>query len=629
MPTDPAVSDRSSPPRHGVGGAAAQCIVKRADGVFVDPSVSAQAFAAAVNGVFAANHYLAGLDYAVLLRLLYAVGPDLPRSSSGEAMVRLADAIEPFDPARRKLYRPVKLQHGVAEYYFEPVFLADADGGELPARLDVDEFVADLWTKGVRCGVDVAAVRQAIGAGKSERVTVARPIAPQPGRNAEIVEVSQDLHRSDAPRQLANGKLDLMAFQNRFPQIQTGARLLRKLPREAGLPGVDLAGKPIEPEPPEDVDLRRLCGPGTRIEVGADGEFLVAQQTGYLDVDPKTSQISIGDKVISRDGVSAKTTGNLQLTADYEEFGEVQEKRVIEGESITVHADVFGNIVSRGGAILLNRNLVGGSAHNERGDIRVKGVASNAVIQTRQGEVVLGRAESCVISGTRVVIEDAANCEIIADEVVIIHAQGCAVAGRRVTIESAGPRRQNEMVVHVLQPDSARMIEVIGLMEARVDQFRQAAAQRRAQLEALTNQPDVRRYVMLSSKIRKKELTLSAEQVPQFQKIAAAVGPSLKAIARLTEEAKAAETEQQAGEALIAQLLEQRSANAGVSSVAIAMLDGDTSVRRMLFQPDGSAIYDLPPKDIKQRLRQDANLHALIEAKGAGAFAWSSDQAVV
>ena len=32
--------------------------------------------------------------------------------------------------------------------------------------------------------------------------------------------------------------------------------------------------------------------------------------------------------------------------------------------SITVHGDVFGHLVSRGGAILLHHNLVGGSARN-------------------------------------------------------------------------------------------------------------------------------------------------------------------------------------------------------------------------------------------------------------------------
>jgi hypothetical protein len=598
--------------------------------VFADPTVLGTIFSAAVNSVFTSNSFFAGLDYPILIKAMYDCGPDLPRSPTGEMLVRFASDIVPFNPLRRQLYRAVKIQDGKAEYYFEPVFLADPtdpDAQGTPARLDVDEFVADMWLKGIRFGIDVEAVRAAIASGKAERVIVARRLEPAPGRNAHIIEVSQDIHRSDAPRQLANGKLDLMAFQNRFPQIQKGVRLLKKVPRAAGTMGFELSGIPIEPDIPEDVDMRPMAGPGTVIDITAEGEFLVSKQAGFLNVDPKTHQVSIDDKVISREGVSAKTTGNLQLTGDYEEFGEVQEKRVVEGESITIHADVFGNVISRGGTIVLNRNLVGGSAHNQRGDIRVKGVASSAILQTKQGEIVLVRAESCVISGTRVVIEHAANCEIIAEEVVIKQAEGCAIAARKIEIESAGPRRQSEMVVHCLQPDSARIDEVIAAMSERVEQFRQLVEQRKAEMEAMTSQPDVRKYVMLASKIRKKEITLTPEQVPQFQKMATAVGPALKAIAKLSLDVKAAETEQQAGEGLIAQLVQQRSDSAGVSRVQIANVVGETVVRSMKFQPDGSVLYDLPPKDIKQRVRLDASLNQQIAAASSGALEWTSESA--
>jgi len=605
------------------------CIVKRGDGVYADPTVLGTTFAAAVNGVFSANSYFAGLDYALMIKAIYDCGPDLRRSATGEPMLRFATDIVPFDPARRGLYKSVKIVDGTAEYVFEPVYLADPadpDGAGTPAQLDVDEFVADMWSKGIRFGIDIAAVRQAIEAGKSERVIVARRLDAVPGIDAHIVEVSEDLHRSDAPRQLANGKLDLMAFQNRFPQIHKGVRLLKKVPRSAGTNGFELSGITIDPGIPNDIDLASMAGLGTVVEATGEGEFLISQQSGFLNVDSKTHQLSVGDKIVSRDGVSSRTTGNLQLTGDYEEFGEVQEKRVIEGESITIHADVFGNIVSRGGTILLNRNLVGGTAHNARGDIRIKGVASGAVIQATQGEVVLQRAESCIISGTRVVIEHAANCEIIAEEVVIKQAEGCAVAARRISIETAGPRKQSEMALHALQPDSARIDEVIAAMNERVAQFGALVAQRKADMEQLTGQPDVRKYVMLASKIRKKELTLTAEQVPQFQKMALAVGPALKAIAKLSLDVKAAETEQQSGQALIAQLVQQRSDSEGVSTVKVALLTGDTSLRSMKFHPDGSSTYDLPPKDIKLRLRGvDSSAGELLAAAASSHIEWSSE----
>ena len=605
------------------------CIVKRADGVYADPTVLGTTFGAAIDSVFSQNSYFVGLDYPVLLRLIYNVGPDLPRATAGSVMVRIASDIALFDPLRRQLYKAVKMGDGKAEYYFEPVVLTDVldpDGPGAPAFLNLDEFIADVWGKGIRFGINVAAVRRAIAAGKAERVNVACRLDPVPGIDAHIIEVSTDLHRSDAPRQLANGKLDLMAFQNRFPQIKQGVRLLQKVPRQHGKTGFELSGLPIEPPIPKDVELGSMAGSGTAIDHGADGEFLIALQAGFLNVDSKNGRLSVDDKIVSRDGVSSRTTGNLQLTGDYEEFGEVQEKRMIEGESVTIHADVFGNIVSRGGAIVLHQNVVGGSAHNERGDIRVLGVASGSVLQTRLGDVVLNRAESCVISGTRVTIEHAANCDIMADEVVIAHAEGCAIAARRVTIERAGPRKQSEMQIFALEPDSARLDEAIAALTLKVEGFAAVLARRRADLEHQTGQGEVRKYVLLASKIRKNELTLTAEQLPQFQKMAATVGPALKAIAKLSLDVKAAETEHGAATALVAQLVQQRSDCAGQSEVRVAMLDGDTLLRSMKFNPDGSILYDLPAKEIKSRLRVNASTDAgeVILAAASGPIAWRS-----
>lgn len=603
------------------------CIVKRRDGIYADPGVLGTTFGAAIDGIFSNNNYLAGLDYAVVIKIIYGVGPALPRPAPGEALVRVATDIRPFDPQRRALYKSVKVVDGQAEYYFEPVVLTDPDDPDGPgvsAHLDTDEFIADVWSKGIRFGIDVAAVQRAIEFSKAERVIVASRLAPVPGIDAHIIEVSSDLHRSDAPRQLANGKLDLMAFQNRFPQIKKGERLLKKVPRKDGDTGYELSGTPVHPPIPKDIDLGAMAGNGTQVEVTAEGEFLVSIQSGFLNVDSRTSQLSVDDKIVSRDGVSARTTGNLQLTGDYEEFGEVQEKRVIEGESITIHADVFGNIVSRGGTILLNNNLVGGSAHNARGDIKVKGVASGSVIQTTNGEIHIHRAESCVISGTRVVIEQAANCEIMADEIVIQQAEGCAIAARKVLIETAGPRKTAEMQIFAFTPDSARIDEAIATMLNKATDFGQRVVERKAQLEALTTQADVRKYVMLASKIRKKELTLTAEQVPQFQKMATAVGPTLKAIAKVSLEVKAAETEQQAASDLVIELQRQRSDCAGSSEVRVDEVTGDTTLRMLRFNLDGASLYDYPAKEIKPRLRSNSDGAELILAADSGKIAWRS-----
>ena len=611
--------------------AADACIVRQADGIYCDVAALGPSLLAAVDGILLGNRYFAGLDYPVLIKALFGHGPELPPAvtgARGETLVRLADDILPFDPARRQLYHAVKIADGQAEYYFEPVFLPDPEDVEQPARLDIDEFIADMWLKGIRFGIDVAAVKGLIDAAAAGRFVVARRLPARAGEDARVVEVSNELHRSDAPRQLANGKLDLMSFQNRFPQVQRGTRLLRKLPRVHGEPGFELSGIALAPELPLDLDLGDWSGPGTTVDRIAEGEFVVALQDGFLNVEG--TRLSVGDKIVSRDGVSARTTGNLQLEGDYEEFGEVQENRVVEGESITVHADVYGNVVSRGGVVRLNRNLMGGSARNGDGPILVAGVASGATIQSANGEVSLQRAENCIISGSRVVVAEALNCEIVADEVEIGQAEGCAIAARRIAIECAAPRGHSEMRVFVLRPDCTRIDAAIGMIRERVDQFGELAGRRRAAMDAAAAQPEVASYVRLAGRVRKGELVLTPEQQPAFRKLAAAAAPALKQMAALSQEVKEVEAERQSGMALLERLQAQRAQHSGTVSVAIGEVAGELTVRALDVEPDSAEAerihhYQLAPREIKARLREASGAEVLF-AGNSGSVSWSTAQ---
>ena len=89
------------------------CIARRPGGVYADPQVLGTTLMAAIDGILLANNYFAGLDYPVLIKALYGHGPELPRDAQGQALVRLADDILPFDPVRRALYRAVKISDGV------------------------------------------------------------------------------------------------------------------------------------------------------------------------------------------------------------------------------------------------------------------------------------------------------------------------------------------------------------------------------------------------------------------------------------------------------------------------------------------------------------------------------------
>jgi hypothetical protein len=580
---------------------------------------------AAVSHVFQSGWYFVGLDYPALLKALYDVGPDVGDVQA----LRLADAVRVFDGNRLALYKAPKMSVSYAEYYFQQLYQEEMtlpDGTVIPERpvqLDIDEFIADMWNKGIRFGIDVAAVKAAMVSTKPDRITFATDLEPEPGQDATVVEVSSDLHRSDAPKARADGRIDLQSFQNRFPQIKADMRLLKKLPPVPGLPGFDLAGRKTDPEPPKDLTLRFLAGDGTDAKTFEDGEYLVSTREGFLSVDAKSNRISINDKIVSLDGVSGRTTGNLQLAGAYEEYGDVQEQRDVTGSDITVHGNVYGNINSRGGAVVLDKNLVSGSVHNAAGNINIAGVASNAVIYAANGAVTIGRAENCVISGSRVKVGEASNCEIIADEVLIEVAEGCAVAGRNVEMENAGPRRRTEMIIYVLVKDVTQFDQEIAELDLRVAAFAQANQASQEEIDRLSALPDVRRYLALAAKLRTQELVLTPEQGQFLRKIASAVAEEVKALQKLQQDLQVGQTQHKLLEDRLVRVIEQKVEASGIARCGLHMVSGETMVRTMPFAAaDTAALRQLQPKDLKARLRGTPTGGELLFADSAGSLDW-------
>lgn len=614
-------------------------MLKREDGLFVDLSrlESVQDLQAAVDRIFSADAYFLGLDYARFLKLLFSADPSeaCNEGNSGAplSLIPFAADIVAFRPERRALYKAIKMGNGEAEYFFETVYLERTErgaSGELktvqePATLTFDEFVADMWLKGIRFGIDAEAVCEAIRNGKGGRIVVARRLEAVLGKAADIQELAKEIHRDNAPARLPDGRVNLGQFQNRFPQINKGVRLLKKIPMVMGILGHEISGNPIEPPIPKDFNLAALAGPGTAVETGKEGEFIVSLQDGFLNLDAQTNQISITEKIVNREGVSAKTTGNLILTGDeYEEHGEVQEKRLVEGNNILMHADVFGTVSSRGGSIVLKRNLVGGTALNREGDITVQGVASGAILQTHKGVIYLKKADNCVITADAVVIESASNCYILADEVNIASAEGCAIVGKAITLTNAGPRKQSEMLIFVPVPDVAELDRKIAAIQEKIKDIDAAAGKKNQAMEAAMAQDDVKKYVMLAGKVKKGELTLTPEQQGNLQKMAATVSPTLKQVARLSAEIKEATAEKAELAAQTAALAQTRKTAEGKAFCRIANITGDILLRTLKVAPGKEdALQELPPQNIKSTLRGTAIDGERIPMPHSGALDWT------
>ncbi|MBK6637089.1 MAG: DUF342 domain-containing protein [Rhodocyclaceae bacterium] len=593
------------------------------DGLFVDMNAldAPDLLVRFVDRVFNSQACLEGLHYANFLRMLFDAQPKEVDAMIADCEARgvparllLAKRIVAFPPSRQQLYRGLSLKGNSAEYFFEQVSIDYEEDGQAfstAATLSFDEFVAAMWLKGLRYGIDGDLVRQKLAEGKAERVSVAAPRAPNEGADASIGESAKTMQRNDAPRLRHDGKVDLARYENRFPQVTAGQRLFKKLASIAGVPGRDVRGQELPPKPVKDFSLGDLAGPGTQVErVEGEGDYVVALMDGFLSVDADTGRVSVNDKIINKAGVSARTTGNLSLAGqEYEEHGEVQEKRVVEGHHMSFFANVFGNIISDGGRISIKRTLAGGSAKSPGGQILIEGNASRALLEAKGGEVHVKAAEGCLIIARKVVMESAILCDVLADEIEIGHSEGSALAGKKVVVKQATARRDEATLVSLLLPDLARFDQA--LKDALSKQSEAAALEqaKREKLTSLTAEPEMKTYMSIQPRIRAKELVLKGEQEANWQKMLARLAPTLRDFARLNAELQEIKKRRAELAETLATIKAERAEAIAAVSCLIDDVSGETLVRLRQTRFEDTALANLPAKDLRARLH-DAGLPA-------------------
>ena len=632
-------------------------VAKRGDGLYVDMSVldSPGIFLHFVEGLFAAEACFADLDYELFLKCAFEYEPgDVAAMLEGferegrSPEVRIARDIVAFPAGRQEIYRGVKPSPDgkTASYLFEQVAVdieietpvhgeADENGERLVthiektlvserAYLDFDEFVVALWNKGVRYGIDADLVRAAIAADLVERQTIARHKEPMEGRDASIKELCDTLHRSDAPHILSDGRMDLRQFSNRFPQVKAGTQLVRKQRRVAGVSGWNVLGKEIAPNSVKDFDIEKLAGPGTRIERSEAGdELVVSTMEGFLNIDTKSSQLSVSEKIVSREGVSLRTTGDLSIAGDeFEEHGEVQEQRNIKGRHMTFHADVFGNVSSNGGRIVLKQGIAGGTANSPGGSITVEGSASRATLKAEQGVLEVAMAESCLLIGKIVHVGRAVRCDIVAEEVVIEHAEGCAIAAKNAKITKASPRKDEGTILSLLMPDVADYEEQIEKAAAERKKAEEAMTGRHKALTEITAQPEMKSYLALQQKLKAKTLVMTAEQERNWQNLLARLAPRLRDFARIHGEIKTLQGNIDERSGLIETLNQKRIDALSAVHCEIGEVEGETIVRSRHMGSDAPALASLPAKELHIVLRKAGSAAERIFFGESGSVRW-------
>jgi uncharacterized protein (DUF342 family) len=616
-------------------------ITRQSDGVFVvlQSYDSASHFASFLDRVFSASMRFENLHYANMCNLLYNwTLPDVYKlardleAAGKEPYLRLATDIAPFSPQRQKYYRNPRLIEGgdAAEYAFGPV-IAEADdtedgatsGKRETAKLSLDEFIAIMWCKSVRFGINTQLVQEALLREQNELAVVARKRGATEGSDATIEELIDTLHRSNAPKLLPDGRVDLHQFQNRFPQMDKNTKLVRKVPRVPGKPGWTLTGKEILPKLPNDFDITTLAGPGTRVERNNLGEFIVADMEGFLQIDAHSHQFSIANKIVNRDGVNQRTTGNLVIRAEeYEEHGVVGEHAQVEGKHMTFMDDVFGDLVSRGGRVTLNQNINGGSIANPGGVITVEGKASRSSLEAAGGTIVLQYAENCRIVGAKVSIDKAVHCDVLAQNLFIDVAEGCTLAAPKCQVGNANSRHEIETTIAIMVPDVAAAVKEMEDLQRQLDECERVMHIQKTEMEALSEQQDIKTYQLLHAKLRANEVNMTREQEANWQKLIGRVTPILKQLKAMSDVMRDTNgVRQNLSKRLAAVQRETEKASLDISC-NVGTVSGDTIIRTMIMHPDRMALETLPTRELHARLRGSSADSETLFNDSSGDFQW-------
>ncbi len=629
-------------------------IIRRPDGLYVDISMleTTSNFAQFVDRVFKAQTYFAGLNYPLLQKLLFE--PEAPElmahvdSGGSHPTLRLARDIVPFKEERRGIYHPVKMSEDgtAAEYFFAPVSIdqisvepvfgpPEADGSQpvlryesktvsVRTKLDPDEFVAATWLQGLRYGLDMKAVTASIEKDVAERREIAREKQLVPGTDASIQEQSTVLHRDDAPKILSNGRIDLRRFANHFPQVEAGKKLLKKTPRRLGEPGFNVKGEVFEPELPNDFEIDSVAGPGTRVERTGEGEFIVAAITGFVNVDPASNLISVTEKIVNRGGISLRTTGDLALSgADFEEHGEVQERRQVKGHNMSFLSDVYGEVSSDGGAVRLHEALAGGSVRNPGGSVAIDKSASRSTIEAKGGSVEINSAESCLIMGGKVRVQRAVNCDIVADSVEIDSCEGCAVAARQVSIGEASSRKDIETVVTMLLPENAGWDQDLAAQGKKLAETAKAMAANRGMMAQIAEQPEVKKFLGLRKRVKAKEIVISPDQEAGWRAAQAKFAGVTRQLDKLDADLAAMSKLEKELTAQSAAIKAEKRQMIESLSCSLAKVKGHTIVRSMRVSTQGFPLESLNAKELHHLLRLHGTEHDRLYVADSGEFSWS------
>lgn len=374
--------------------------------------------------------------------------------------------------------------------------ISPGENGPPPGK---DEIEKSLASAGVVFGLQEEAIAEALQpAAEVRRILVARGTPPEPGQDGRI-EVEADLVRPvGKPAELPDGRVDYREL-GLIKNVSEGQVLARRIPPTPGNSGMTVRGEAVPPKPGKAASFKK----GRNVQVGPDGECLVAAAEGQVDLGPGGIQVL---PVFVVNGDVDLATGNIDFIGSVRVQGAVREGSTVKcAKDLEVEGWVGGATVVAGGNIVIKQGIRG----TETGSVTASGNLVVRFIENAEvkagGNVEVGEAimHSRVESGKEVIVRGKKGLIV----------GGVVAAGQKISAKVFGSQLATRTRVEVgIDPElRGRLVQVVselGETEKHLDQVNKAILLFERQAEQGSLAPD-RRDALLRLKRTQYMLTNS------------------------------------------------------------------------------------------------------------------------
>lgn len=219
------------------------------------------------------------------------------------------------------------------------------------APLSAAEFKRDLEFKGVKYGIDEAAIDAFFKAKRyCEDIVVAEGRPVKQGQHAKI-EYYFNTDLSMKPKLNEDGSVDFFNL-NTYTQAKAGDILAKLIDEVPGEPGIDIFGAPVKPAEVK----KKVLKYGRNIAISDDKRLLTAEVNGHVSLVEEKVFLS---SVMELDNVGT-ATGNIDFEGSVLVLGNVNENFSVKAKgNIEVRGIVGGAVLETEGDIIIARGMNG------------------------------------------------------------------------------------------------------------------------------------------------------------------------------------------------------------------------------------------------------------------------------